>query len=59
MVHVFLLVNFEKRMLVALQWLWRYVTRQRGARLIDEPLPVRPQEEPAPELTETNSRAHS
>lgn len=58
-VHVFLLVNFEKRMLVALQWLWRYVTRQRGARLIDEPLPVRPQEEPAPELTETNSRAHS
>jgi NADH dehydrogenase len=36
LVHVLLLVNFEKRMLVSLQWIWRYVTRQRGARLIDE-----------------------
>ncbi|KQS81276.1 pyridine nucleotide-disulfide oxidoreductase [Rhizobium sp. Leaf384] len=35
-VHVYLLVNFEKRMLVTLQWIWRYLTRQRGARLIDE-----------------------
>ena len=51
-VHVFLLVSFEKRLLVSLQWIWRYITRQRGTRLIDEPLPVDPQEEPAPELTE-------
>ena len=36
LVHVFLLVNFEKRILVSLQWIWRYATRQRGARLIDE-----------------------
>jgi NADH:ubiquinone reductase (H+-translocating) len=36
LVHVLLLVNFEKRILVSLQWIWRYVTRQRGARLIDE-----------------------
>lgn len=35
-VHVYLLVNFEKRVLVSLQWVWRYVTKQRGARLIDE-----------------------
>ncbi|KQW32145.1 pyridine nucleotide-disulfide oxidoreductase [Rhizobium sp. Root274] len=35
-VHVWLLVNFEKRLLVSIQWLWRYATRQRGARLIDE-----------------------
>lgn len=35
-VHVYLLVNFEKRLLVTVQWLWRYVTKQRGARLIDE-----------------------
>lgn len=35
-VHVALLVNFEKRVLVSLQWAWRYVTKQRGARLIDE-----------------------
>ena len=33
-VHVYLLVNFEKRLLVSLQWLWRYLTYQRGARLI-------------------------
>jgi NADH dehydrogenase len=33
-VHVYLLVSFEKRVLVSLQWLWRYFTRARGARLI-------------------------
>lgn len=33
-VHVYLLVGFEKRLLVSLQWLWRYATYQRGARLI-------------------------
>ncbi|MBT9369399.1 NAD(P)/FAD-dependent oxidoreductase [Rhizobium sp. CSW-27] len=36
LVHVYLLVNFEKRILVTVQWIWRYLTRQRGARLIDE-----------------------
>jgi NADH dehydrogenase len=36
LVHVYLLVNFEKRVLVSVQWAWRYVTKQRGARLIDE-----------------------
>lgn len=36
LVHVYLLVNFEKRLLVSVQWIWRYATRQRGARLIDE-----------------------
>lgn len=33
-VHIYLLVGFEKRLLVSLQWLWRYITFQRGARLI-------------------------
>ena len=33
-VHIYLLVGFEKRLLVTLQWLWLYVTYQRGARLI-------------------------
>ena len=33
-VHVYLLVGFEKRLLVTMQWLWLYVTYQRGARLI-------------------------
>ena len=41
-VHVYLLVNFEKRMLVSLQWMWRWLTYQRGARLItrDSPAPA-------------------
>src|SRR3954453_9104569 len=33
-VHVYLLVGFEKRVLVTTQWLWRYMTYERGARLI-------------------------
>ncbi|SEP71757.1 NADH dehydrogenase [Faunimonas pinastri] len=33
-VHVYLLVGFERRALVSLQWLWRYMTYQQGARLI-------------------------
>lgn len=32
--HVWLLVGFENRLLVTVQWLWRYVSYQRGARLI-------------------------
>ena len=33
-VHVYLLVGFQKRLLVSLQWIWRYFTYQRGARII-------------------------
>ncbi len=42
-VHVYLLVGFEKRVLVTTQWLWRYMTYERGARLITmdaPPLPI-------------------
>jgi NADH dehydrogenase len=39
-IHVYLLVGFEHRILVSVQWLWRYITYERGARLIfDEPPP--------------------
>jgi NADH dehydrogenase len=34
-VHVFLLIGFQRRALVMLQWIWRYFTFERGARLID------------------------
>jgi NADH dehydrogenase len=37
LIHVYLLVGFEHRLLVATQWLWRYLTYERGARLIAEP----------------------
>ena len=33
-VHVYLLVGFDKRLSVTMQWLWRYATYQRGARII-------------------------
>jgi NADH dehydrogenase len=33
-VHVFFLIEYENRVLVATRWLWNYVTRNRGTRLI-------------------------
>jgi NADH dehydrogenase len=35
-VHLFYLVGFQNRILVGLRWLFSYVTRGRGARLIEE-----------------------
>jgi NADH dehydrogenase len=32
--HVFFLIGFRNRIVVALNWCWSYVTFQRGARLI-------------------------
>ena len=37
-VHVVLLVNFAQRIRVSLQWLWRYLTYRRGARIITTPI---------------------
>ena len=37
-IHVYLLVGFEHRILVSMQWLWRYLTYERGARLVTEEL---------------------
>ncbi len=51
-VHVLLLVSFEKRAVVAVQWCWRYLSGRRGARIIDEELPVKPQDEPDPALAD-------
>ena len=34
-VHVYLLIGFGHPVSVALQWVWRYLTSERGARLID------------------------
>jgi NADH dehydrogenase len=35
-IHVYLLVGFQHRLQVSLQWLWRYLTYERGARLVSE-----------------------
>jgi NADH dehydrogenase len=34
-VHVYLLIGYQRRTLVMLQWVWRYFTFERGARLIE------------------------
>ncbi|HET7717778.1 MAG TPA: NAD(P)/FAD-dependent oxidoreductase [Bauldia sp.] len=34
LVHIYLLTGFENRALVAVHWLWMYLTYERGARLI-------------------------
>jgi NADH dehydrogenase len=36
--HIYFLIGFRNRLVVATEWLWSYLTYQRGARLItDEP----------------------
>lgn len=37
-VHIFFLIGFRNRVLVSLQWVWAYLTYQRGARLITGPV---------------------
>jgi NADH:ubiquinone reductase (H+-translocating) len=33
-VHIYFLIGFEDRVLVMIQWIWAYLTQQRGNRLI-------------------------
>jgi len=37
LIHIYLLIGVEQRILVAVQWLWRYLTYEVGARLITYP----------------------
>ena len=39
-VHVYLLIGFENRLLVSIQWIWHYLTYERGARLITWGAPI-------------------
>lgn len=41
-VHIVLLIGFENRLLVLLQWAWWYFSYERGARLITRPWPDAP-----------------
>jgi NADH dehydrogenase len=38
-VHVFYLISYRNRVLVMFEWIWLYITRQRGARVILERTP--------------------
>jgi NADH dehydrogenase len=42
LIHVYLLVGFQHRLMVAIQWLWRYVTYERGSRLIAQDVHAQP-----------------
>jgi len=35
-VHIYFLIGFRNRLVVAMEWLWSYLTYQRGARLITD-----------------------
>jgi len=37
-VHIYFLIGFRNRLLVMFQWAWSYITFDRGARLITEPI---------------------
>ena len=41
--HIYFLIGLRNRLVVAVTWLWSYITFQRGARLITEVPPPRPQ----------------
>jgi NADH:ubiquinone reductase (H+-translocating) len=41
--HIYFLIGLRNRFVVAVTWLWSYLTFQRGARLITEVPPPRPQ----------------
>jgi NADH:ubiquinone reductase (H+-translocating) len=51
-IHVYLLVGFQHRVQVSIQWLWRYLTYERGARLIAE---ERVESEPSSSLPTTST----
>jgi NADH dehydrogenase len=38
-VHIYFLIGFRNRAAVMLDWLWAYITWQRGSRLITGPSP--------------------
>jgi NADH dehydrogenase len=38
-VHIFFLIGFRNRLSILIEWIWAYLTFQRGARLITGPHP--------------------
>jgi NADH dehydrogenase len=44
LIHIYFLIEFDNKLVVMIQWVWNYITRKRGARLITgqgAPLQVR------------------
>jgi NADH dehydrogenase len=40
-VHIYFLIGIRNRFIVAVNWLWNYITFKRGARLITDVPPPR------------------
>ena len=56
-VHILFLIGFRNRLVVMIQWAWSYVTFDRGARLITEPL-KEPMIKPDVDLTARATSSH-
>ena len=56
-VHILFLIGFRNRILVMIQWAWSYITFDRGARLITDPL-TGPLIETETNLEQGHSRPH-
>jgi NADH:quinone reductase (non-electrogenic) len=50
--HIYFLIGFRNRFVVALNWLWAYITFERGARLITQGMESAPQSEKAAPVAE-------
>jgi NADH:quinone reductase (non-electrogenic) len=54
--HIYFLIGFRNRLVVAMNWAWTYVSSQRGTRLITGPDPDPEKGTPRPAMTETPLR---
>jgi len=57
MIHVFALIGFRNRLVVSIQWIYSYLTYQRGARLITETAAKRAAVEAAAAASPLSTRA--
>ena len=46
LIHIYFLIGTRHRLMVAFEWLWDYLTFQRGARLITDYMPPMPDRKP-------------
>lgn len=44
--HIYFLIEFDNKLVVMIQWVWSYITRARGARIITDTIPVQVESPP-------------
>ncbi len=45
--HIYFLIEFDNKLVVMIQWIWSYITRARGSRIITDRVPVEVEAPPA------------